>query len=83
MEDLVTTPPIPSKETGDRQTRPSRFLLGFGGQEKVIPQRTAFSIRDDMNESGLVAVHDDGGVTAEDATLASAPESGFPLANSP
>ena len=35
--DLANTPPIPSKETGDRKTRPARFLLGFGGQEKLIP----------------------------------------------
>ena len=36
MEDLVTTPPIPSKETGDRQARPSRFLLGFWGKRKLF-----------------------------------------------
>jgi hypothetical protein len=38
MKDLVTMPPIPSKETGDRQTRPARFLLGFGGQWKNSSQ---------------------------------------------
>ena len=36
MGDLVIMPPIPSKETGDRQTRPARFLLGFGGREKLM-----------------------------------------------
>ena len=29
-------PPIPSKETGDRQTRPARFLLGSGGNRKLF-----------------------------------------------
>jgi hypothetical protein len=82
MEDLATTPQIPSKETGDRQTRPSRFLLGFGEQEKGIPGGRHASIRGDMTESAwgrsTMAV-----VTTKDATLASALESSFSLANSP
>jgi hypothetical protein len=75
-------PPIPSKETGDRKARPSRFLLGSWGQENSICWRTAYSIRGDTTElawwwSTMTEV------AGCDAEAAAAPESGFPLANSP
>jgi hypothetical protein len=60
MEDLVTTPPIPSKETGDRQARPSRFLLGFGGKRKLFLEDGMLNTWRHDRE-GLGAVHDGGG----------------------
>jgi len=75
-------PPIPSKETGDRKARPSRLLLGSGGQENSICWRTACSIRGDM--TGLAWWWSPmTEVAGWDAEAASAPESDFPLANSP
>jgi hypothetical protein len=82
MEALVTTPPIPSKETGDRKTRPARFLLGSWGAREINFWRTACSIRDDMTEMawGRSTMTE---VTGRDAAAAPSPESGFPLSNSP
>lgn len=73
-------PPIPSKETGDRKTRPTRFLLDFGGQEQLIPGGRSCSIHDDMTlvawgQSTMMEV------TGRHTAPAAAPESGFPLAN--
>jgi hypothetical protein len=59
MEDLVTTPPIPSKETGDRQARPSRFLLGFGGKRKLFLEDGMLNTWRHDRE-GLEAVCDNG-----------------------
>ena len=53
-------PPIPSKETGDRQTRPSRFLLGFGGERNLFLEDDMLNTRR-HDRGGLVVVHDDGG----------------------
>src|SRR5271157_3534445 len=33
---LASRPPIPSKETGDRTARPTRFLLGLGGTQTLV-----------------------------------------------
>ena len=46
---LVITPPIPSKETGDRKARPARFLLGFGGKVKIVLKGRHLQECDDMN----------------------------------
>jgi hypothetical protein len=58
MEDLITMPPIPSKETEDRQTRPSRFLLGSGGKGSLFLEDGVLNTwRHDRGS--LVVVHDD------------------------
>jgi hypothetical protein len=53
-------PPIPSKETGDRQTRPSRFLLGSGGKRTLFLEDDVLNTRR-HDRGGLVVVHDDAG----------------------
>ena len=63
MCSLVQSDPIPSKETGDRTARPTRFLLGLGGCRHVTTQQDLASIRDDVTSFARV-VRDDGPVAS-------------------
>ena len=54
---------MPSKETGDRTARPTRFLLGLGGCRNVTTQEDLASIRDDVTSWSKV-VRDDGAIAS-------------------
>jgi hypothetical protein len=60
---------IPSKETGDRTARSTRFLLGLGGYRNVKTQQDLASIRDDVTSLPRT-VRDDGAVALGDHAAA-------------